>query len=63
MGVPCTGVRPCMAVPHKKLHIGTLLHLPNGYLCTDCVPLGLLTLCVAQVNIYLLSFNRGDSHA
>ena len=63
MGVPYTGVRPCMAVPHKKLHNGSLLHLPNGSLCTDCVPQGLLTLCVALVNIYLLSFNRGDSHA
>ena len=59
MGVPCTGVRPCMAVPHKKLHIGSLLHLPNGSLCTDCVPQGLLTLWVAYVNTYLLSFNRG----
>ena len=63
MGVPCTGVRPCMAVPHKKLHIGILLHHPNGSLCTDCVPQGLLTLWVAYVNTYLLSFNRGDSHA
>ena len=63
MGVPCTGVRPCMAVPHKKLHIGSLLHHPNGSLCTDCVPQGLLTLWVAYVNTYLLSFNRGDSHA
>ena len=58
MGVPCTGVRPCMAVPHKKLHIGSLLHHPNGSLCTDCVPQGLLTLWVAYVNTYLLSFNR-----
>ena len=63
MGVPCTGVRPCMAVPHKKLHIGSLLHHPNGSLCTDCVPQGLLTLWVAYVNAYLLSFNKGDSHA
>ena len=63
MGVPCTGVRPCMAVLHKKLHIGSLLHLPNGSLCTDCVPQGLLTLFVALVDIYLLSFNMGDSHA
>ena len=49
--------------PHKKLHIGSLLQLPNGSLCTDCVPQGLLTLWAALVNIYLLSFNRGDSHA
>ena len=49
--------------PHKKLHIGTLLHLPNGSLCTDCVPQGLFTLWAASVNIYLLSFNRGDSRA
>ena len=32
-------------------------------LCTDCVPQGLLTLWIAYVNTYLLSFNRGDSHA
>ena len=32
-------------------------------LCIDCVPQGLLALFVALVNIYLLSFNRGDSHA
>ena len=61
MGDPCTGVRPCMAVPHKKLHIGSLLHHPNGSLCTDCVPQGLLTLWVAYVNTYLLSFNRGTA--
>ena len=57
MGDPFRGARPCMAVHHKKLHIGTLLHLPNGSLCTDCVPQGLLTWWVAYINIYLLSFN------
>ena len=51
MGVPCTFVRPCMAVHHKKLHIGILYHLSNKSVCIDGVPLGLFTTFVGSVDI------------
>ena len=61
MGVPCTGVHPCMAAPHKKLHIGSLSHLSNQSVCIDGFPLGLFTICFASVDICLLGFNSADS--
>ena len=51
MGVPCTFVRPCMTVHHKKLHIGILSHLSNKSVCIDEVPLGLLTTFVGSIDI------------
>ena len=63
MRVPCTGVRPCMAVavPHKKLHIGSLSHLSNQSVCMIGLTLGLLTTCLASVEICLLGFHSVDS--
>ena len=61
MGVPCRGVHQRMALPHKKLHIGSLSHLSNKSVCIDGVPLGLSNVCLASVDICLLGFNSADS--